>query len=140
MASSYRYPWSRWQKFARGLRGAWRPSDVHGHSNGRVPKLLCPFWSKRKLPISIIFVIANNQQTVTGHSSVVLATENMVSQSLKLIRPILKGEASQVEIKKQAEVDWATDIQKACKRTVLHTGGCQSWYKTDSGWNSTIYP
>jgi hypothetical protein len=64
----------------------------------------------------------------------------MVNLSLKFIKPILAGEVSQAEVKKKAELNWAADIQRACKDTVWHAGGCHSWYKTDSGWNSTVFP
>jgi cation diffusion facilitator CzcD-associated flavoprotein CzcO len=70
--------------------------------------------------------------TVTGHSSVILATENMVEMSLKFIKPIINGDVAEVEIKK--------DIQQACNKTVINQGGCRNWYHDDSGWNSTTFP
>jgi cation diffusion facilitator CzcD-associated flavoprotein CzcO len=78
--------------------------------------------------------------TATGHSSVILATENSVNLSLKFIKPILEDEIAETEIKKEAEVAWAEDIQRACKNTVWHKGGCNSWYKEENDWNSTTYP
>ena len=78
--------------------------------------------------------------TTTGHSSVILATENMVNLSLKFIGPILDGDVVTTEIKKEAELEWARDTQNALKKRVWTTGGCSSWYKTEGGWNSTVYP
>jgi len=78
--------------------------------------------------------------TATGHSSVILASENMVNMSLKFIGPILKDDVRITEIKKAAELEWARDIQEALKKRVWSTGGCASWYKTEGGWNSTVYP
>jgi len=78
--------------------------------------------------------------TATGHSSVILASENMVNLSLKFIKPLLEGEAQTVEIKREAEEEWTADIQGALKKRVWNTGGCRSWYQTESGWNSTLYP
>jgi len=78
--------------------------------------------------------------TATGHSSVILASENMVELSLKFIKPILKGDVKTAEIKRAAEVEWARDTQNALKKRVWNTGGCKSWYQTESGWNSTVYP
>ena len=86
-----------------------------------------------------LFVIFG-PNTVTGHSSVVLATENMVNYTLKLVEPILNGDAHFVEVKKEAEMAWTADIQKSLKSTIWHTGGCRSWYKGADGWNSTTYP
>lgn len=78
--------------------------------------------------------------TATGHSSVIMASENMVNMSLKFIGPILKGDVALVEIKKEAELEWARDTQSALKKRVWNTGGCRNWYQTESGWNSTVYP
>ena len=78
--------------------------------------------------------------TATGHSSVILASENMVNMSLKFIKPILDGDVTRTEIKKEAELEWDKDTQGALKKRVWHTGGCRSWYETAEGWNSTVYP
>lgn len=78
--------------------------------------------------------------TVTGHSSVILASENMAELSLNFIKPILTGDVEIAEIKKEAEVEYTRDCQAALKRRVWNSGGCQSWYQTADGWNSTAYP
>jgi cation diffusion facilitator CzcD-associated flavoprotein CzcO len=78
--------------------------------------------------------------TATGHSSVILASENMVNMSLKFVKPILDGDVTRTEIKKEAELEWDKDTQEALKKRVWHTGGCRSWYETAEGWNSTVYP
>jgi hypothetical protein len=78
--------------------------------------------------------------TATGHSSVIMASENMANLTLKFIKPVLDGSVERVEIKKEAEVAWANDIQGALKNRVWNTGGCRSWYQTADGWNSTVYP
>ena len=79
--------------------------------------------------------------TGTGHSSAILAAENGVNLSLKLIAPILRGEAKTVEVKKSAEEAYTRRIQGALKETVWQTGGCVSWYKSkDTDWNGKSYP
>ncbi|KAH8808480.1 hypothetical protein F5884DRAFT_792371 [Xylogone sp. PMI_703] len=78
--------------------------------------------------------------TVTGHTSVILCTENTVEMILKCIKPILKGEASEVELKYTAMSKWTKDIQNALKKTVWSMGGCRSWYVDENGYNSTCYP
>ena len=80
--------------------------------------------------------------TATGHSSVILASENMVNLSLKFIKPILNGDITLAEVKKHAQVEWTRDTQESLKKRVWSTGGCGSWYKTDGEkeWNSTVYP
>jgi len=64
----------------------------------------------------------------------------MISLGLKLIKPILNGDVAQTEIKKEAEIEWARGTQSALKKRIWSTGGCDSWYKTEEGWNSTVYP
>ncbi|KAI4233583.1 MAG: hypothetical protein L6R40_007034 [Gallowayella cf. fulva] len=76
--------------------------------------------------------------TATGHSSVILASENMVEYNIKLIKKILHGDVSTIEIKKESEIAWTKLVQERLKRTVFN-GGCQNWYQKD-GWNATGYP
>ncbi|KAF1972879.1 FAD/NAD(P)-binding domain-containing protein [Bimuria novae-zelandiae CBS 107.79] len=86
------------------------------------------------------FFLIFGPNTATGHSSVVMASENMVMHAIKFIKPILQGEVATVEVKHEAEVAFTTDVQAALKKTVFMTGGCVSWYKAANGWNSTVYP
>jgi len=86
------------------------------------------------------FFIIFGPNTYTGHSSVILASENMVEYSIKFIRKILKGDVKTFEVKREKEIAWTKEIQEKLKGTVWHTGGCHSWYKTASGWNATAYP
>ncbi|KAI9841320.1 MAG: hypothetical protein M1838_003615 [Thelocarpon superellum] len=78
--------------------------------------------------------------TVTGHSSVILASENMVALTLRLIRPILAGDASQVAVKEEAELAYTHGVQERLKTMVFKTGACHNWYTTADGWNSLTYP
>jgi hypothetical protein len=75
-----------------------------------------------------------------GHTSAILATENAVNYSLKFIRLVLNGDATTVEVKKDAEVAYTQDIQQRLKGMVWQSGGCHSWYYRKDGWNSTMYP
>lgn len=86
------------------------------------------------------FFVIFGPNTATGHSSVILASENMVNQSLKFIKPIIEGDVATTEIKPEAYKEWTRDTQSALKKTVFATGGCASWYHDAAGWNSTVYP
>lgn len=85
------------------------------------------------------FFIIFGPNTATGHTSVIMAIENMIEYSLNFIRPLLKGDAEKVEVKRDAEEAYTKDVQKALENTVFMSGGCRSWYYTD-GWNSTVLP
>lgn len=103
--------------------------------------------------------------TATGHSSVILASENMVNFALQFVKIIINGDATCFDVKREAEEAYTADIQKSLKNTVWHSGGCQSWYFdrsecissmtrshfgvlwlltsdacAETGWNSTLYP
>jgi len=86
------------------------------------------------------FFMIFGPNTTTGHSSVILASENMTDYAMKFVAPILKGDIKTVDVKKEAEVAYTHDIQKKLKNTVFMSGGCSSWYYTKDGWNSTVLP
>lgn len=86
------------------------------------------------------FLIIFGPNTATGHSSVILATENMVNYALNFVRLVLQGDATMFEIKRTAEMQYTADIQLKLKNTVFMSGGCQSWYFTKDGWNATALP
>ncbi|KAL0261233.1 hypothetical protein SLS55_004929 [Diplodia seriata] len=87
------------------------------------------------------FFMVFGPNTATGHSSVIMATENMVNYALNFIKPIVQGDAETAEVKKEAEEDYTRDVQRSLKDTVFGSGGCNSWYfDKKTGWNSTVYP
>ena len=86
------------------------------------------------------FFIIFGPNTATGHTSVILASENMVEYSLKFIKKILNKDVKTFDVKKEKEIAWTQMIQEKLKDTVWHKGGCRSWYKTANGWNATAYP
>ncbi|EWC48760.1 hypothetical protein DRE_00065 [Drechslerella stenobrocha 248] len=87
---------------------------------------------------NLFMVVGPN--SATGHTSVILATENMVRYALSVAGPVLKGDASEVEIKKEAEVEYSKWTQETMKKTVFSNDDFQSWYKRADGWNSSTYP
>lgn len=86
------------------------------------------------------FFMIFGPNTVTGHTSVILASENAITYTMKLIKPILKGTVSTWEIKEDAELEWTKKVQNGLKQTPFNNGSCTSWYTNDKGWNSTAYP
>lgn len=63
----------------------------------------------------------------------------MVNYSIKFIKLVLAGDARTVDVKREAEEEFTADLQEALKDTVWRSG-CSSWYYTENGWNSTVYP
>ncbi|KAK6530582.1 hypothetical protein TWF281_007423 [Arthrobotrys megalospora] len=89
------------------------------------------------------FFMLFGPNSATGHTSVILATENMCQFALNIARPVLKGDASEVEVKQGAEVEYSRWVQESMKNTVFNnsTGKeLKSWYVRADGWNSSTYP
>ncbi|PQE04407.1 flavin-binding monooxygenase protein [Rutstroemia sp. NJR-2017a BVV2] len=64
----------------------------------------------------------------TGHTSVILTTENMVNHTLKMIKPILNGDVRKIEVKKEAEIKWTRELQTKLSNMVWSAGGAKNWY------------
>jgi len=64
---------------------------------------------------------------------------DQVNYSIKFIKKILNGDATTVEVKREAEEAYTTDVQRALKDTVWMNGGCSSWYFDSNRWNATGY-
>ena len=116
---------------------------------GRDGRSIFDVWKERGGPQAYLgtamdecpnFFILFGPNTATGHSSVILAIENMVEHALMMIDPILRGQVDTVEIKKEKEIEYTQTLQRELKDTVFMSGGCSSWYYDENGWNSTGYP
>ena len=84
------------------------------------------------------FFMTVGPNTFAGHPSVTLGIESTVEYILKLISPVLDGDALTVEPKKEAALRWTADIHRCMQKTVF--AGCKSWYNDERGWSSTMYP
>ena len=84
------------------------------------------------------FFLATGPNTASGHTSIILESENITEYILKIVGPVLRGEATYVEAKKESAIRWTRDIQRDLQKTVFH--GCKTWYQDENGWNSTMYP
>lgn len=81
----------------------------------------------------------------TGHTSAIMASENSVNYALRVIKPVLDGQASIASLKWDAEKQYSDRMQAALRNTVWNSG-CQSWYVKKAGdgsettWNAMSYP
>ncbi|KAL4912906.1 hypothetical protein BDW62DRAFT_214649 [Aspergillus aurantiobrunneus] len=85
------------------------------------------------------FFLLLGPNTVTGHTSAVMAAENSVNYALRILKPVLDGSAASVEVKLSAEDTYVQKIQAALRNTVWHAG-CNSWYVNEKSWNAMGYP
>jgi hypothetical protein len=72
-----------------------------------------------------------------------MASENSINYALRIIKPILDGNANAVDLKPAAEEAFSQDLQAAHKDRVWYTG-CSTWYvrhlPNGKTWNAMVYP
>lgn len=78
--------------------------------------------------------------TTTGHTSLLIAIENMVMLAGQMIAPVLQDKCLTVEVKHSAAQEWAADTQAELQRGVWTTGGCSNFYLDKNGRNTVVYP
>lgn len=119
---------------------------------GKYGKTLTQHWDEFGGPEAYNSVLVNGfpnffmllgPNTATGHTSTILAIENAVNYSLRIIKPILDKRSLTVDVKREAEQRDVDEIQAALQKTVWHMD-CKSWYARDAngnyGRNSSTYP
>ncbi|ETS73027.1 hypothetical protein PFICI_15202 [Pestalotiopsis fici W106-1] len=88
------------------------------------------------------FFILLGPNAATGHTSALMAAENSINFALRVIKPVLEGQATVADLKPQAEAEYTERLQKDLEKTVWNSG-CQSWYIRANGgkpWNAMSYP
>ncbi|KAK5790633.1 hypothetical protein VI817_007920 [Penicillium citrinum] len=80
----------------------------------------------------------------SGHTSVLFAIECSIDLVIKVARPVLKNQATAVEVCKEAETGWCDTIQSALSKTVLgrtcSNHETQQYIDPKTGWNFFSYP
>ncbi|KAJ9266930.1 hypothetical protein DTO195F2_865 [Paecilomyces variotii] len=85
------------------------------------------------------FFILLGPNSATGHTSALIAAENSVNYALRIMEPVLNGNAAAAEVKQEAEDAYAHEVQSALENRVWNAG-CSSWYINEKKWNSMSYP
>lgn len=83
------------------------------------------------------FFMVLGPNTFTGHTSVMMAIENSVDCTMRLIKPIITGDVDSIEPRAAVVQTWLEGIRRDMQNTVF--SGCQSWYN-NGGYNSVMYP
>ncbi|MCP5162217.1 MAG: NAD(P)/FAD-dependent oxidoreductase [Hahellaceae bacterium] len=77
--------------------------------------------------------------TALGHNSLIFMIEAQVHYILECMKQLKQKRAAYMDLKPQAQHDFNAEVQQHLKGTVWE-GGCQSWYKLESGKNYTLWP
>jgi len=86
------------------------------------------------------FFILAGPNTGTGHTSAIGLMESQLEYILRMINHKKKHNWKSIEIKEDVEEAYNKKLQKKLKSSVWQTGGCHSWYQTEDGYNTTMYP
>ncbi|KAK0737907.1 hypothetical protein B0T18DRAFT_394300 [Schizothecium vesticola] len=98
------------------------------------------------------FYLLLGPNSATAHTSNVIWIENAVNHSLRVIKPLLEGQASVAEVKPEAEEAYIDKVQGGLQKMIWSSPQCQSWYnkeldapvevagKKTQRWNGMLYP
>ncbi|KAL9128333.1 MAG: hypothetical protein Q9217_002962 [Psora testacea] len=90
-------------------------------------KCLHEVWKERGGPSAYLstavhgfpnFFMILGPNSVSGHSSAILASENVANYALQLISLVLSGKADRVEVQENAERDYTADVQQRSRDKV----------------------
>lgn len=87
---------------------------------------------------NLFFLLGPN--TGLGHNSVVFMIECQIDYVMSCLRPIIRGDIDQVDVRQSTQDAFNADIQHRLGDAVWSEGGCQSWYLDANGVNRTLWP
>lgn len=131
--------------FATGFNAA--EGNIIYPIKGRRNKDLATYWGKKAhayLGASVpyfpnLFLIAG-PNTGTGHTSALQFIESQIDYIMNVMQLYRKEGFKTIEVRADVEAEYNKGIQKDLANTVWQKGGCNSWYKTEDGYNTTMYP
>ncbi len=78
--------------------------------------------------------------TGLGHSSMILMMESQFAYVLDAIKTIKEKNLRFVDVRPEVQRRYNEEIQARLAKRVWAVGGCQSWYHTKDGKNTTLWP
>lgn len=113
---------------------------------GRGGKTLTQAWSKGAeayLGLSVPgfpnFFIMTGPNTGLGHNSVVFMVETMVHYIMDALKKMDCEGIDALDVRQDIHDAFNDEVQEDLQRTVWESG-CKSWYQTDGGRNTTLWP
>lgn len=77
--------------------------------------------------------------TGPGHTSVIVYAEGQMNYITQAVKHLLNKDIKSIEVKQSVQVKFNQFVQKRMQKTVW-TSGCKSWYLTEDGKNTTLWP
>lgn len=113
---------------------------------GRTGSTLKDFWHEfpraylgTTLPKFPNLFLVTGPNTGIGHTSAIFVIESQMQYIMRALR-FGDKHGGLLEVTEQAEADYTTMIHREMRKTVWHSGGCNSWYKSKSGHVIAMYP
>ncbi|KZT37983.1 FAD/NAD(P)-binding domain-containing protein [Sistotremastrum suecicum HHB10207 ss-3] len=95
------------------------------------------YWERQKGPTAYLgttmsgfpnYFTLLGPNTATGHASVIFSEESQINYILKMVKPVLDGDASSFEVSAEASEAYNRDLQERLSRTVWTD--CRSFYRS----------
>ncbi len=74
-----------------------------------------------------------------GHNSALVYMESQIDYAVRAIKTIVNSKIKMLDVKAGVQAQYNKEIQKRLSKTNWNSG-CKSWYLTEDGFNSTMYP
>lgn len=84
--------------------------------------------------------IVTGPNTGIGHTSAIFVIEAQMNYIMRSIEEVQKRCKQLIEVKAEAEDSYTRHIHQEMEKTVWHSGGCTSWYKSKSGKVIAMFP
>ncbi|BBY33630.1 4-hydroxyacetophenone monooxygenase [Mycolicibacter minnesotensis] len=75
-----------------------------------------------------------------GHISALVYVEAQIEYAVRMIELLARRGLTSIEVRADAQQTYNRWIQGRLDKTTWNSGGCSSWYLTEDGFNSTMFP
>jgi cation diffusion facilitator CzcD-associated flavoprotein CzcO len=86
------------------------------------------------------FFMLIGPNTGLGHSSMIYMMESQMAYVLDALAQMRAADLATLEVRREAQERYNARLQERLAKTVWMTGGCASWYVSQSGKNTTLWP
>ncbi|HEX6859908.1 MAG TPA: NAD(P)/FAD-dependent oxidoreductase [Caulobacteraceae bacterium] len=87
---------------------------------------------------NLFFLMGPN--TGLGHNSMIYMIESQIRFAMEAIHSMDQKGAVWMSPRKAVQATFSASIQHKIAKTVWQQGGCKSWYQTEDGRNTTLWP
>ena len=86
------------------------------------------------------FFVLYGPNTNLGAGSIIYMIESQFSYVLEAIRTLSRSGAAYLDVREAAQDAFSREVQRRLEASVWQTGGCNSWYRDESGRNTNNWP